>query len=112
MPEERIIGLSVDPEEVARWSIELERAIATSGRALRLVADADPEKVDYLVYNIDGGLTEFSDYTRLRAILNTWAGVEAVVGKVQWPPHVPFVRMVESGMTDGMSEYFVGHTMR
>lgn len=112
MSEERIIGLSVDPNEIARWSIELERAIATSGRALKLVPDADPALVDYLVYNIDGGVTEFSAYPKLRAILNTWAGVEAVLGKVSWPQHVPFVRMVESGMTDGMSEYFVGHTMR
>ncbi|MEM1298873.1 MAG: glyoxylate/hydroxypyruvate reductase A [Pseudomonadota bacterium] len=112
MSGERVIGLSVDQDETARWSIELERAIATSGRPLKLIPDADPATVDYLVYNIDGGVTEFSAYTRLRAILNTWAGVEAVVGKVSWPEHVPFVRMVETGMTEGMSEYFVGHTMR
>ena len=112
MAEERIIGLSLGSDELTRMSIELERAIAASGRALKLDPSADPATVDYLVFNIDGGLTEFSAYPRLRAIFNTWAGVEAVLGKVNWPQHVPFCRMVESGMTDGMSEYFVGHTMR
>ena len=112
MTDQRIIGLAVGAGEQARLSIELERAIAASGRDLKLDADADPATVDYLVYNIDSGITEFSAYPRLRAIFNTWAGVEAVVDRVTWPEHVPFVRMVESGMTDGMSEYFVGHTMR
>lgn len=112
MTETRIIGLSVDPDEGRLLTIELERAIAASGRDLRLVPDAAPADVDYLVYNIDGGVTDFSPYTRLRAIMNTWAGVEAIVGKIHWPAHVPFVRMVEPGMTEGMSEYFVGHTMR
>ena len=81
MSETRTVGLSVDPEEVAHWSIELERAIAQSGRDVRLVPDAAAKDIDYLVYNIDGGVTEFSAYPRLRAILNTWAGVEAVLGK-------------------------------
>ena len=108
----RVIGLSVDPAEVPEWTQELETAITASGLPVRLDANADPAGVDYLVYNIDGGLTEFSDYPRLRAILNTWAGVESVVGKVHWPAHVPFCRMAEDGMTEGMSEYFVGHTMR
>ena len=108
----RVVGLSVDPAEVPEWTQELERAIADSGLPVRLDADANAADVDYLVYNIDGGLTEFSAYPKLRVILNTWAGVEAVMGKVHWPAHVPFCRMAEDGMTDGMSEYFVGHTMR
>lgn len=110
--EERVVGLSVAPDEVEEWTVELERAIAASGRALSLRPDASPEDVDYLVYNIDGGVTEFSAYPKLRVILNTWAGIEAVMGRVTWPAHVPLCRMAEDGMTDGMSEYFVGHTMR
>ena len=110
--ETRVIGLSVDPAEVPEWTDELQKAIAARDLPVRLQSDAAPEDVDYLVYNIDGGLTEFSAYPRLKVILNTWAGVEAVVGKVQWPEHVPFCRMAEDGMTDGMSDYFTGHAMR
>ena len=110
--ETRVIGLSVDPAEVPEWTDELQKAIAARDLPVRLQPDAAPKDVDYLVYNIDGGLTEFSAYPRLKVILNTWAGVEAVVGKVQWPEHVPFCRMAEDGMTDGMSDYFTGHAMR
>ncbi|MEM0988447.1 MAG: glyoxylate/hydroxypyruvate reductase A [Pseudomonadota bacterium] len=108
----RTIGLAVDAEEHATILPELQRAAAASGRDLVVDPDATPEDVDYLVYNIDSGLTEFSAYTKLRAILNTWAGVEAVVGRITFPDGVPFCRMVEPGMTQGMSEYFVAHTMR
>jgi glyoxylate/hydroxypyruvate reductase A len=112
MADTRLIGLSVASDEISDWTAELEKAAAVSGLPLRVDPSANPADIDYLVYNIDGGLTEFSAFPNLRVILNTWAGVEAVVGKVTWPDHVPFCRMAETGMTDGMSEYFVGHTMR
>ncbi len=113
MPSEtRIIGLSIGQDEEPTWAAELTRQASARGLPVQVAPEAPPDQIDYLVYNIDGGLSEFSAYPRLRAILNTWAGVEAVVGKVSWPAHVPFCRMAESGMTDGMSEYFVGHTMR
>lgn len=108
----RTIGLALDADEYAAILPELERAVAASGRDLVVRPEAPAAEVDYLVYNIDSGITEFSAYTRLRAIFNTWAGVEAVVGHITFPEGVPFCRMVEPGMTEGMSEYFVAHTMR
>ncbi|MEM7743760.1 MAG: glyoxylate/hydroxypyruvate reductase A [Pseudomonadota bacterium] len=108
----RTIGLRLDDAEHATILPELRRAAAASGRDLTVDPDADPTEIDYLVYNIDSGVTEFSAFPKLRAIFNTWAGVEAVVGRITVPDGVPFCRMVESGMTDGMSEYFVAHTMR
>ena len=111
-PDSRIIGIALDPDEAAVFPQALEAAVARSGRKLRVVPDAAPAEVDYLVYNVDSGVGDFSPYTRLRAILNTWAGVEKVVGRITWPEGVPFVRMVEPGMNEGMAEYFTAHALR
>lgn len=111
-PEHRTIGIALDPEEASVFPAALEAAVAKSGLSLRVAPDAAPEEVDYLVYNVDSGVSDFSPYTRLRAILNTWAGVEKVVGRIAWPAHVPFVRMVEPGMNEGMAEYFTAHALR
>lgn len=110
--ESRTIGIALDADEAAVYPQALEAAVARSGRRLRVAPDAPPEEVDYLVYNVDSGVSDFSPYTRLRAILNTWAGVEQVVGRIAWPPHLPFVRMVEPGMNEGMAEYFTAHALR
>lgn len=111
-PEIRTIGIALDAGEAAVFPQVLEAAVARSGRPLRIVPEAAPEEIDYLVYNIDSGVSDFSPYTRLRAIMNTWAGVEKVVGRIVWPTHVPFVRMVEPGMNEGMAEYFTAHALR
>lgn len=112
MTDTRTIGVVLPPDEQAVFPQALGAAIARAGRALRVVPDAAPEAVDYLVWNVDSGVTDFAPYTRLRAILNTWAGVEGVVGRVRWPDAVPLVRMVEPGMNEGMAEYFTAHVLR
>jgi glyoxylate/hydroxypyruvate reductase len=110
--EPRTIGVVLPQDEQAVFPQALEAAVARSGRPLRVAPDADPAEVDYLVWNVDSGVTDFAPYRRLRAILNTWAGVEGVLGRVRWPAHVPLIRMVESGMNEGMAEYFTTHVMR
>ena len=110
--EARVIGVLVDPTEKEDWVAELRRQIRDQGLSLVVDPDAAPAQIDYLVYNIDSGMFDFAPYTKLRAILNTWAGVEAVVKTVDWPDHIPFVRMVEDGMTIGMVEYFLANTLR
>lgn len=108
----RTIGIVLPPDEQAVFPPALEAAVAQVRRPLRVVPDAAPDEVDYLVWNVDSGVTDFSPFTKLRAILNTWAGVEGVVGRVRWPAHVPLVRMVEPGMNEGMAEYFTAHVLR
>ncbi|MEM7056936.1 MAG: glyoxylate/hydroxypyruvate reductase A [Pseudomonadota bacterium] len=107
-----VVGVLVDPTEKAEWVEELNRQVAASDLPLRIDTEADPAEVDYMVYNIDSGMFDFTPYTKLRAILNTWAGVEGALKTLNWPDHVPFCRMVEPGMTIGMVEYFLAHTMR
>jgi glyoxylate/hydroxypyruvate reductase A len=109
----RRVRVALEPEETEEWTAALEVALTEADLPVEIAGPDVPEaEIDYLVYNIDSGLTDFTPYTKLRAILNTWAGVESVVGKLDWPAHVPFCRMVEPGLTEGMVEYFTGHAMR
>ena len=109
----RKILLSMEPDDEPAWRRTICQQIASSGMDLQVLpAGADPADVDYLVYNIDGGIRDFAPFRKLRAILNTWAGVEGVLADLDWPSHVPLTRMVETGMTRGMAEYLTGHTMR
>jgi glyoxylate/hydroxypyruvate reductase A len=98
-------------EDYAR---ELQRAAAEQGLAMELCldpAEVDPARVDYLVFTASGPVKDFTPFTRLKAILNLWAGVEAVL-RLGPPEDVPLVRMVEDGLTLGMVDYVAGHVYR
>lgn len=75
-----------------------------------LTVEAAPEDVDYIVYAPNSQVQDFTPYTRLKAVLNLWAGVENVTGNETLK--VPLARMVDAGLTDGMVEWCVGHTLR
>ena len=107
----RLIQISLVPEQVESWTAAIREATADLDVEIA-PPDTAPELIDYLVYNIDSGLTDFTPFMGLRAILNSWAGVEAIVGRIEWPDNVPFCRMVEDGLTLGMTEYLVAHTLR
>ena len=69
-----------------------------------------PKIVDYIVYSPKSGITNLSPYTRCKAVLNLWAGVEKIVGNETLTQ--PLCRMVDSGLQQGMTEWVVGHTLR
>ena len=97
----------------ARWSEyeePLTRALADAGVDARLGMEFDPADVDYIVYAPNSAVQDFTPYTRLKAVLNLWAGVEDVVGNPTL--HVPLARMVDEGLTRGMVEWVTGHTLR
>ena len=103
-----------NPDHRADYARALPAAFAAEGLELDLVmnlAEADPAAVDYLVFGANGGVTDFSPFTRLRLIQNLWAGVEAAL-ELPLPDGVPFCRMVEPGLTEGMRDYVVGHVLR
>ncbi|NKX43114.1 2-hydroxyacid dehydrogenase [Roseicyclus persicicus] len=94
-----------------QYEAPLRAALAEAGLAdARLTTEADPATVDYIVYAPNSGLTDFTPYTRLKAVLNLWAGVEDVVGNPTL--RVPLARMVDPGLTEGMVEYVTGHVLR
>lgn len=89
----------------------LPQALAEAGIAgATLVTEADPASVDYIVYAPASPLQDFTPYTRTKAVLNLWAGVERIVGNPSLTQ--PLTRMVDPGLTEGMVEWVVGHTLR
>ncbi|MDP2084938.1 MAG: glyoxylate/hydroxypyruvate reductase A [Gemmobacter sp.] len=97
----------------ARWPTyepHLAAALAEAGIAARLVTEAAPEEVDYIVYAPGGTVQDFTPYTRCKAVLNLWAGVERIVGNPTLTQ--PLCRMVDPALTAGMVEWVTGHVLR
>jgi glyoxylate/hydroxypyruvate reductase len=88
----------------------LPQALTEAGIAATLVTEADPAAVDYIVYAPASPLQDFAPYTRTKAVLNLWAGVERIVGNPTLTQ--PLTRMVDPGLTEGMVEWVVGHSLR
>jgi glyoxylate/hydroxypyruvate reductase A len=88
----------------------LPQALAEAGIAGRVVTEADPAQVDYIVYAPSSPLQDFTPYRQTKAVLSLWAGVERVVGNPSLTQ--PLARMVDPGLTEGMVEWVVGHTLR
>ena len=88
----------------------LPAALAKTGIATQVVTEGDPATVDYIIYAPSAPLQDFRPFTRAKAVLSLWAGVERVVGNATLTQ--PLCRMVEDGLTEGMVEWVVGHVMR
>ncbi|MYM56993.1 2-hydroxyacid dehydrogenase [Thalassovita mangrovi] len=97
----------------AQWEIykdPLEQAIRAVGVDAVLSRDMPPEEVDYIVYAPSSWLQDFTPYTRAKAVLNLWAGVEAITGNETLK--IPLARMVDFGLKQGMMEWVTGHVLR
>lgn len=95
----------------ADYAAPLRAAFAEAKVEADLVTEAAPDAVDYIVYAPNSGIDDFRPFTRLKAVLNLWAGVEDVVGNPTLT--VPLARMVdEEGLTQGMVEWVTGHVLR
>ena len=89
----------------------LPLALAEAGIAdATLVTEANPAAVDYIVYAPASPLQDFTPYSRTKAVLNLWAGVERITGNPTLTQ--PLTRMVDPGLTEGMVEWVTGHTLR
>lgn len=78
--------------------------------AVVLTEAPDPAAVDYIIYAPSAPLQDFTPYTRCKAVLSLWAGVERIVGNATLTQ--PLCRMVDTGLTEGMMEWVVGHSLR
>jgi glyoxylate/hydroxypyruvate reductase A len=92
------------------YQTALPDALAEVGVTGPVVTEAPPEAVDYIVYAPSSPLQDFTPYTRTKAVLSLWAGVERVV--INPTLTQPLCRMVDPGLTEGMVEWVVGHTLR
>ena len=85
--------------------------LADAGITGQVVTEApEPSAVDYIIYAPSAPLQDFSPFTRCKAVLSLWAGVERIVGNATLTQ--PLCRMVDGGLTEGMVEWVVGHTLR
>lgn len=105
------ILFSAAPSDWPEYAPHLERALKEAGidAALAQVTDG-PETVDYIVYAPNDALTDFAPFTRCKAVLSLWAGVERIAPNPTLTQ--PLCRMVDPGLTEGMVEYVAGHTLR
>ncbi|WP_170475099.1 2-hydroxyacid dehydrogenase [Ruegeria arenilitoris] len=88
----------------------LSKGLLDAGLDFDLATEIPPEKVDYVVYAPNGGLSDFRPFGRLKAVLSLWAGVESITDNETL--NVPLARMVDHGLTEGMTEWVVGHALR
>lgn len=88
----------------------LNNGLADTGIKATIATDLPPDQVDYIVYAPNGGLLDFTSYTRAKAVLSLWAGVEKIASNDTLT--VPLARMVDHGLTQGMTEWVVGHVLR
>lgn len=105
------ILFSARPDLWGQYEDPLTDALSKTGIGpFRIVTEAPPEAVDYVVYAPNGGLSDFSIFPRLKAVLSLWAGVERIVDNKTIT--VPLARMVDTGLRDGMREWVTGHVLR
>lgn len=89
----------------------LPMLLSQAGIVAKVVTDAaDPTTVDYIIYAPSAPLQDFTPFTRCKAVLSLWAGVERIVGNATLTQ--PLCRMVDTGLTEGMVEWVVGHSLR
>ena len=73
-------------------------------------APYDPAEIDYVIYAPNSEVQDFTPFSRCKAVLNLWAGVEDIVGNETLT--MPLTRMVDFGLTEGMIEWCTGHVLR
>lgn len=95
----------------AEYEAPLRAALDRAGIAANLSDRAeDPAKVDYIIFAPGGVISDFTPYTRCKAVLSLWAGVEKYITNPTLTQ--PLARMVNNELTEGMVEYVVGHVLR
>ena len=104
------ILFAAQPDQFPIYEKHLAHFLRKKNIAAYLSMKLPPEIVDYIVYAPNSVITNLSSYTRCKAVLNLWAGVEKIVGNKTLTQ--PLCRMVDSGLQQGMTEWVVGHTLR
>jgi glyoxylate/hydroxypyruvate reductase A len=101
---------SAKPAVWEEYEAPLRNAFTNVGLDVDLACDHAPADVDYIVFAPNGPVTDFSPYTKTKAVMSLWAGVETVVDNLTLTQ--PLCRLVDHSLTQGMVEWVVGHTLR
>ncbi|MEM7544466.1 MAG: glyoxylate/hydroxypyruvate reductase A [Pseudomonadota bacterium] len=106
---------STNATQAAEWEPYLQRWSRELSVPFELVIDAQlirARDVDVLVLNPVEGAKDLAPFAHVGLIQSIWAGVEAYLTNPTLPTNPPLCRMVSSGLTEGMTDYIVGHVMR
>ena len=98
------------PELFPLYETHLKRYLKKEGIVANLATHFTPTDVDYIIYSPNSTVQDLTPYTRCKAVLNLWAGVDTIVGNKTITQ--PLCRMVDSGLQQGMNEWVTGHTLR
>ena len=98
------------PDRWPDYEAPLNAALSKAGLNGDLRNDFAPEEVDYIVFAPNGPVSDFTPFTRAKAVLSLWAGVENVVDNKTLT--IPLTRMVDEGLSQGMVEWVAGHVLR
>lgn len=104
------VQFAAGPDLWPAYRAPLAEAFAEAGLDVEMAEKIAPEQVDYIVFAPGGTISDFAPYTRCKAVLNLWAGVEKIVGLPGLT--MPLCRMVDPALTEGMVEYVVGNVLR
>jgi len=104
------ILFSASPLAWAEYQEPLNAAFAKAGLDAHLSCDHAPADVDYIIFAPNGPVTDFRPYTRTKAVMGLWAGVETIVNNETLTQ--PLCRLVDESLTSGMVEWVTGHTLR
>ncbi len=66
--------------------------------------------IEFIIYSPKSGLSDFSGFSNLKAVLNLWAGVDEIVSNSTL--ECTLVRMIDDGLTQGMNEWCMAHVLR
>jgi glyoxylate/hydroxypyruvate reductase A len=101
---------SSKPENWPIYRDPLTSAFSDLDMPVDLSKDHPAAEVDYIIFSPNGPVRDFSPFTKAKAVLNLWAGVESIVGNPTLT--IPLTRMVDPSLTDGMVEWVTGHVLR
>lgn len=105
------ILFAAKPASWTEYEAPLRHALDEVGLDYSLSPDtSDPACIDYLIYAPNGPISDFTPFTRAKAVMGLWAGVEGITGNQTLK--IPLTRMVDYGLTEGMVEWVTGHTLR
>lgn len=104
------ILFSAQPNLWDAYKTMLPQALENRGITAQISTDMEPAQTDYIVYAPNPNLTNFAPFTRTKAVLSLWAGVETIVDNKSLTQ--PLCRMVDDGLELGMAEWVIGHVMR
>ena len=104
------ILFSAKPDAWDDYRNPLRDAFRKEDITVDLATDHQPEDVDYIIFAPNGPVSDFTPFTKTKAVMSLWAGVESVVENKTLTQ--PLTRMVDEGLTQGMIEWVSGHVLR